>query len=60
MKDELDRDAIAGRLRQSGHAPALSGTELSVLSTKGVSHDHWRVADTGMVLRIPRMNQWGL
>ena len=60
MKDELDRDAIAGRLRQSGHAPALSGTELSVLSTKGVAHDHWRVADTGMVLRIPRMNQWGL
>ena len=60
MKDELDRDAIAARLRQSGHAPDLRGTELSVLSTKGVSHDHWQVADTGMVLRIPRMNQWGL
>ena len=60
MTDELDPDAIAGRLRQSGHAPALTGSDLSVLSTKGVSHDHWRVADTGLVLRIPRMNQWGL
>jgi thiamine kinase-like enzyme len=60
MKDDLDRDAIAARMRQSGHAPELHGTELSVLSTKGVSHDHWRVADTGMVLRIPRMNQWDL
>ena len=60
MTDNLDPDAIARRLRQSGHAPALNGGDLSVLSTKGVSHDHWRVADAGLVLRIPRMNQWGL
>ncbi|MBT5945400.1 MAG: aminoglycoside phosphotransferase family protein [Rhodospirillaceae bacterium] len=60
MTDELDPDAIAERLRHSGHAPGLNGDDLSVHSTKGVSHDHWRVADTGMVLRIPRMNQWGL
>jgi hypothetical protein len=60
MTDELDPDAIAERLRQSRHAPGLNGDDLSVLSTKGVSHDHWQVADAGMVLRIPRMNQWGL
>lgn len=60
MTDELDPDAIARRLRQSGHVPGLSGGDLSVLSTKGVSHDHWRVGDAGLVLRIPRMNQWGM
>lgn len=60
MKDELDPDAVAARLRQSGHARGLNAGDLSVLSSKGVSHDHWRVAGTGMVLRIPRMNQWGL
>ena len=60
MTDELDPDAIAERLRQSGHAPGLNGDDLSVLSTKGVSHDHWQVASTGLVLRVPRMNQWGL
>ncbi len=59
MTDELDPDAIARRLRQSGHAPEMTGDDLSVLSTKGVSHDHWRLADAGLVLRIPRMNQWG-
>ena len=30
MNDELNRDAIAARLRQSGHAPELRGTALSV------------------------------
>jgi len=60
MTNELDPDAIARRLQQSGLAPGLTGDDLSVHSTKGVSHDHWRVADAGLVLRIPRMNQWGL
>ncbi|MEP4379919.1 MAG: aminoglycoside phosphotransferase family protein [Alphaproteobacteria bacterium] len=60
MADQLDPNAVAERLRQSGHAPGVSTGDLSVLSTKGVSHDHWRVTGTGQVLRIPRMNQWGL
>lgn len=60
MADELNPDAVAERLRQSGHAPGLTGDDLSVHSTKGVSHDHWRLANAGLVLRIPRMNQWGL
>ncbi len=28
--------------------------------TKGISHDHWRIGDSGLVLRIPRMSQWGM
>ncbi|MBN43436.1 MAG: aminoglycoside phosphotransferase [Alphaproteobacteria bacterium] len=60
MANELDPDKIAQILRQSGHVPGLRGDMLSVLSTKGISHDHWRVGDSGLVLRIPRMNQWGL
>jgi len=60
VSDTLDPDAIAECLRQSGHAPEVKGTDLSILSTKGVSHDHWRIGDSDLVLRIPRMNQWGL
>ena len=60
MIQEPDPDAVARRLRDSGHAPGIAGEDLSVLSTKGISHDHWRVGATRLVLRIPRMNQWGL
>ena len=55
-----DREQIAGLLHTSGIASGITADELSVLSTKGVSHDHWRIGETGLVLRIPRMNQWGL
>lgn len=60
MTDALDPDAIAALLRQSGHGPEARGADLEIVSTKGVSHDHWRVGTSGKVLRIPRMNQWGL
>lgn len=40
--------------------PATHGHALSILTTKGISHDHWRIGDSGLVLRIPRMSQWGM
>lgn len=55
-----DREQIAGLLHTSGIARGISPDALTVLSTKGISHDHWRIGETGLVLRIPRMNQWGL
>ncbi len=60
MTDELDPDLVVDRLLNAGIVAGISGRDLSVLSTKGISHDHWRVGDTKLVLRIPRMNQWGL
>ena len=60
MTDELDPNLVVDRLLNAGIVAGISGRDLSVLSTKGISHDHWRVGDTKLVLRIPRMNQWGL
>ncbi|NKB48142.1 MAG: aminoglycoside phosphotransferase [Alphaproteobacteria bacterium] len=40
--------------------PIAQGRALSVLTTKGISHDHWRIGDSGLVLRVPRMSQWGM
>ena len=60
MTDTPDREQIAGLLHSSGIAPDITADDLSVLSTKGISHDHWRIGGSGLVLRLPRMNQWGL
>lgn len=55
-----DREQISELLHTSGIAPGILPDSLTVLSTKGISHDHWRIGETGLVLRIPRMNQWGM
>ncbi len=60
MSDKLDPDAVASQLHNHGIAPDIDGSDLEVLTTKGISHDHWRIGATGLILRIPRMNQWGL
>lgn len=60
VTDKLDPEPIAQRLLESGLVSGITGRDLTVLSTKGVSHDHWRIGDSGLVLRIPRMNQWDL
>lgn len=60
MTDTPDREQIAGLLHSSGIAPDITADDLSVLSTKGMSHDHWRIGETGLVLRLPRMHQWNL
>jgi hypothetical protein len=60
VNQPLDREPIAALLRAAGYDANLTGADLTVLSTKGISHDHWRVGRKGTVLRIPRMSQWGL
>lgn len=60
MTETPDREQIAGLLHSSGIAPNITADDLSVLSTKGISHDHWRIGGTGLVLRLPRMNQWNM
>lgn len=60
MTDELNPDLVAERLVNAGFVTGITGRDLSVLSTKGISHDHWRVGTDALVLRIPRMNQWNL
>ena len=38
----------------------IHGEKISVLSTKGITHDHWRIGNSNYVLRIPKMSQWGM
>lgn len=60
MTNTPDPEQIAGLLHSTGIADGVIADDISVLSTKGISHDHWRIGETGLVLRIPRMNQWGM
>lgn len=60
MAETPDREQIAGLLHSTGVVHGATAENLSVLSTKGISHDHWRIGDTGLVLRLPRMNQWDM
>ncbi len=53
-------EALAAELRRLPSASETAGHALSILTTKGISHDHWRIGDSGLVLRVPRMSQWGL
>ena len=38
----------------------IDGQELSVLTTKGITHDHWKVGNSSYLLRIPKMSQWDM
>lgn len=60
MNPTLSAEQLAGILAERPTAPATIGQALSVLTTKGISHDHWRIGDSGLVLRIPRMSQWSM
>ncbi|MBO6782694.1 MAG: aminoglycoside phosphotransferase [Alphaproteobacteria bacterium] len=60
MSDTADFETVAALLRDAGIAHGITAGDLSVLSTKGISHDHWRIGGSELVLRIPRMNQWDL
>ena len=59
MTDTPDREQIAGLLHSSGIAPDITADDLSVLSTKGISHDHWRIGGSGLVLRLRAKNDEG-
>jgi hypothetical protein len=56
----LSAEQLAGILAERASATDTKDQALSVLTTKGISHDHWRIGDSGLVLRIPRMSQWGM
>ncbi len=60
MNAPTSAEALAALLRQRPSAPATGGHVLSILTTKGISHDHWRIGESGLVLRVPRMSQWGM
>jgi aminoglycoside phosphotransferase (APT) family kinase protein len=47
-------------LRESSSPYLGEKLEISILSTKGVSHDHWQINNSNMVLRLPKMSQWGM
>lgn len=53
-------EALAATLHGVGVLPTLAPEDLTIASTKGVSHDHWHIAATGLVLRVPRLSQWGM
>ena len=60
MSPPLSAARLAAALRKRPSAHATQGHALSVLTTKGISHAHWRIGDAGLVLRVPRMSQWGM
>ena len=60
MSAPLSADLLAALLRERPSADATKNQALSILTTKGISHDHWRIGDSNLVLRIPRMSQWGM
>lgn len=55
-----DSRTLADALRGSGLVEGCDAADLAVLSAKGVSHDHWEIAGSELVLRVPRGHQWGL
>ena len=60
MSAPLSADLLAALLQERPSAGATENQALSILTTKGISHDHWRIGNSGLVLRIPRMSQWGM
>jgi aminoglycoside phosphotransferase (APT) family kinase protein len=34
--------------------------EVEKLREKGAAHTHWRLGKTGLLLRVPRLSQWGM
>ena len=53
-------DQLAAAVRARPIAERIGDVPPSLLTTKGISHDHWRLGDSGLVLRVPRMSQWGM
>lgn len=56
----LPAEQLTAVLHKHSSLPAIHGHALSILTTKGISHDHWRIGDSGLVLRVSRMSQWGM
>jgi len=57
---EAQIPAIADAVSRLGIIGKVSAESLSLLPTTGLAHDHIRIADTDMVLRVPRQSQLSL
>jgi aminoglycoside phosphotransferase (APT) family kinase protein len=52
--------ALRRALRARPEFATLAGDALEPTGFTGMAHDHIRIKGTGLVLRVPRVSQWGL
>lgn len=57
---EAQIPAMAKALNNLGVIDPVSPEQLTLLPTTGLAHDHIRISETGMVLRVPRQSQLAL
>ena len=60
MKEDKSAEELIKALRENSSPYLSEKLEISILSTKGVSHDHWQINKSNMILRLPKMSQWGM
>ena len=60
VTDQPDLAALHRAARQLPGLADLAPGALALLRTKGIAHDHVRLAGRGLLLRLPRFSQWGL
>ena len=57
------KSSMAARLKALSALPALAGISAASLEPAGftgMAHEHVRIKGRGLILRIPRVSQWGL
>ena len=55
-----DLDALWAALRRDGRFADLARDALEPMPVKGLVHEHVRIAESGLVLRVPRLSQFAL
>ncbi len=55
-----DPSALAAALRALPGFAALQPDELAPFPTKGIAHDHWRIAGRGLLVRVPNAGQFAI
>jgi len=55
-----DLDALCRALRRIDGFADVDRAELQPMLVKGLAHEHIRIAGRGLVLRVPRLSQFGL
>jgi hypothetical protein len=58
--ESLDPKILAAALARLPGLAGIGAGDLVAMPQKGVAHAHFRVGRQGMVLRVPRLSQWGL
>ncbi len=59
-KGEASRAVLAHALRRVSGFSAAVAADLEPIAGSGIAHDHFRIAGTAAILRVPRMSQLGL